>query len=116
MVSQTSEIGRAGRLQLDPGSSLGGQPSDPQLVWQPIFCLQPPGRLRVSRGRHGIHLVDPPELACDLSIADCIEKVAENRVSVRVHVGAFAVPLQRLTFINRVLLGHGVLDLRFGRN
>ena len=60
--------------------------------------------------------MDLPELACDLSIAECIEEVAENLVSVCVHVGAFAVPLQRLKSINRVLLGHGVLDLRLGRN
>jgi hypothetical protein len=56
--------------------------------------------------------VDLPELARDLSIANRIEEVAENRVCVSVHVGAFAGPLQGLKFINRVLLGHGVLDLR----
>jgi hypothetical protein len=60
--------------------------------------------------------VDLPELACDLAIAGCIEEIGENRVSVRVHVGAFSVPLQGLKFLNRVLLGHGELDLRFGRN
>jgi hypothetical protein len=95
---------------------MAAKPIDPELVWPPIFCLQPPGRLRVSRGHHRINLVDPPELACDLSIADCIEEVAENRVSVGVHVGAFAVPLQGLKFINSLLLGHGVFDLRFGWN
>lgn len=55
------------------------------------------------------------EFACDFSITDCIEKVAENGVRVRVHVRAAfaAVPLQRLKFLNRVLLSHGVLDLRW---
>jgi hypothetical protein len=56
--------------------------------------------------------VDLPELACDLSIADCIKEVAENRLGVRVHVAAFTVPLQRSKFINRVFLGHGMLDFK----
>ena len=54
------------------------------------------------------------KLACDFPIADCIEEVAENGVRARVHVGAFIVTLQRLKFLNRVLLNHGLFDLRFG--
>jgi hypothetical protein len=57
--------------------------------------------------------VDLPEFACDFSIADRIEEVAENGVRARVHVGALAVLLERLKFRNRVLLGHDVFDLRF---
>jgi hypothetical protein len=60
--------------------------------------------------------VDLSELACDLSIADCIEEVAEDRLSVRMHVGAPAVPLQRFKFIDRVLLGRGVVNFLFRRN
>jgi len=62
--------------------------------------------------------MDFPEFACDFSMTDCIEEVAENSVGVPVHVGATlaAVPLQRLKFHNRVLLSHRVLDLRFGSN
>jgi hypothetical protein len=82
----------------------------------PTFCLRRPRRLRISRGHHRIHLVDLPELACDLFIAGCIKEVAENRLSFRVHVGGFTVPLQRSKFINRVLLGHGMPDFRFKRN
>jgi hypothetical protein len=67
-------------------------------------------------GDHRINLVDLPELACDLSVAGCIEEVTQDRVSVRVHVGAFAISLQRSKLINGVLLSHGALDLRFGRN
>ena len=63
-----------------------------------------------------IHFVDLAELTCDISIADCIKEVAENRVRLRMHVGAFVVPLQRLKFIDRVLLGHGVLDLTDGEH
>jgi hypothetical protein len=85
---------------------------DPWSGGSPIFCLRRPRRLRISRGYHWIHLVDLPELACDLSIADCIKEVAENRLSVRVHVGAFTVLLQRSKFINRVFLGHGMLDFK----
>ena len=48
--------------------------------------------------------MDLAELTCDLSIADCIKEVAENRVRLRMHVGAFVVPLQRLKFIDRVFL------------
>jgi hypothetical protein len=54
--------------------------------------------------------VDLAELTCNLSIADCIKEVAENRVRLRMHVGAFVVPLERLKSIDRVLLGHQVLD------
>jgi hypothetical protein len=57
--------------------------------------------------------VDLPEFACDFSIADRIEEVAENGVRARVHVGALAVLLERLKFRNRVLLGHDVFDPRF---
>jgi hypothetical protein len=60
--------------------------------------------------------MDLPELAYDLFIADCIKEVAENGLSVRVYVGAFTAPLQRSKFINRVLLGHGMLDFGFKRN
>jgi len=60
--------------------------------------------------------VDFPEFACDFSISDGIEKVAENGVRNNVHVGAFAVSLQRLKSLNCVLLNHGVFDLRHGWN
>ena len=88
------------------------------LLQELYTCLQPPRRLRVSRGHRRIYLVDFPEFACDFFIADCIEEVAENGVRVRVHVEAAfaAVLLQRLKFLNRVLLCHGVFDLRFGSN
>jgi hypothetical protein len=59
--------------------------------------------------------VDFAELTCNLSIADCNKEVAENRVRLRMNVGAIVVPLQRLKSINRVLLCHRVLDLRFWR-
>jgi hypothetical protein len=62
-----------------------------------------------------MHFVDLAELTCNLSIADCIKEVAENCVRLRMHVGAFVVPLQRLKSIDRVLLGHRVLDLQFWR-
>ena len=58
--------------------------------------------------------MDPPEFACDFSITSGIEEIAENRVRARVHVEVFAVPLQKLKFPDRVLLGHGLFDLRFG--
>lgn len=60
--------------------------------------------------------MDHPELACDLSIADCIEEAAENHLGVHMHVGASAVLLQQSKFINRVSLERDVLDFWFWRN
>ena len=60
--------------------------------------------------------MDFPEFTRNLSVADCIKEVTEDLVRVRVHVGALAVPLQRLKFPNRFLLNRGVFDLRFGWN
>jgi len=57
-----------------------------------------------------VHL---PEFACNLSIPNRIEEIAENSVCVRVYVGAFAALLERLKFVNRVLFSHNVFDLKF---
>ena len=55
--------------------------------------------------------MDLAELTCDISIADCINEVAEDRLRLHMYVEAFAVPLQALELIDRLLLGHRVLDL-----
>ena len=57
--------------------------------------------------------MDFAELTCNLPIADCIQEVAENPVRLGMHVGAIVVPLQRLKSIDRVVLCHRILDLRF---
>ena len=56
------------------------------------------------------------EFARNFSIADCFEEVAENDVRVHVHIGAVfaAMLLQRVKFLNRVLLSLEVFDTRFG--
>ena len=58
--------------------------------------------------------MDSSEFACDFFITNRIEEIAENGVRARVHVDVFAVPLQKLKLPDRVLLVHGLFDLRFG--